>query len=335
MTQAPAATVATAVRQHGGGRHPLNLLCTAPAGRLQSSRGGVIDRRAEGATSSNTLPASRAAAAHPTPGVRRARELSPSLRSQNRPHAQLVEGYGLASSLFGSLPIIAEQNISMLFFNIYKELASRGNSLVPRFDIGLRENMDHLVIDLIHPQSRVDVEQQFLCIQKEAPPFSVLLRVNEGGKALLQSSDPCPEVLFVMPSKSISAAPSPQLIKKLINLNACPEPHKSVLVLRPHLLNMTLPRVLLPLPGRYADGNEDANDGTNCLNPSRCMLTPPRHKQTKYDGRNKGVRANQESNKAGERDPYMELPIEHANLLAVMMPMSLPALCHYVQRGAA
>ena len=93
MTQAPATTVATAVRQHGGGRHPLNLLCTAPAGRLQSSRGGVIDRRAEGATSSNTLPASRAAAAHPTTGVRRARELSPSLRSQSCQHAQLVEGY--------------------------------------------------------------------------------------------------------------------------------------------------------------------------------------------------------------------------------------------------
>lgn len=93
MTQAPATTVATAVRQHGGGRHPLNLLCTAPAGRLQDSRGGVIDRRAEGATSSNTLPASCAAAAHPTTGVRRARELSPSLRSQSCQHAQLVMGY--------------------------------------------------------------------------------------------------------------------------------------------------------------------------------------------------------------------------------------------------
>lgn len=93
MTQAPATTVATAVRQHGGGRHPLNLQCTALAGRQQDLRGGVINRRAEGATSSNTLPASCAAAAHPTTGVRRARELSPSLRSQNRPHAQLVEGY--------------------------------------------------------------------------------------------------------------------------------------------------------------------------------------------------------------------------------------------------
>lgn len=93
MTQAPDTTVATAVRQHGGGRHQLNLQCTVQAGRLQDSRGGVINRRAEGATSSNTLPASCAAAAHPTTGVRRARELSSSLRSQNRPHAQLVEGY--------------------------------------------------------------------------------------------------------------------------------------------------------------------------------------------------------------------------------------------------
>lgn len=93
MTQAPATTVANAVRQHGGGRHPLNLPCTVQAGRLQDTRGGVINRRAEGATSSKTLPASCAAAAHPTTGVRRARELSPSLRSQNCQHAQLVEGY--------------------------------------------------------------------------------------------------------------------------------------------------------------------------------------------------------------------------------------------------
>lgn len=93
MTQAPATTVATAVRQHGGGRHPLSLPCTAPTGRLQDSRGGVINRRAEGATSSNTLPASCAAAAHPTTGVRRARELSTSLCSQSCQHAQLVEGY--------------------------------------------------------------------------------------------------------------------------------------------------------------------------------------------------------------------------------------------------
>ena len=94
MTQAPDTTVATAVRQHGGGRHPLNLPCAVQAGRLQDSRGGVINRRAEGATSSHPLPASCAAAAHPTTGVRRARELSPSLRSQSCQLAQLVEGYG-------------------------------------------------------------------------------------------------------------------------------------------------------------------------------------------------------------------------------------------------
>lgn len=93
MTQAPATTVVTAVRQHGGGRHPLNLPCTAPAGRLMHSRGGVINRRGEAATSSNPLPASCAAAAYPTTGVRRARELSPSLRSTSCQHAQLVEGY--------------------------------------------------------------------------------------------------------------------------------------------------------------------------------------------------------------------------------------------------
>lgn len=93
MTQAPATTVANAVRQHGGGRTPMNLQSTAPAGRLMHSRGGVINRRGEAATSSNPMPASCAAAAHPTTGVRRARELSTSLRSTSRPLAQLVEEY--------------------------------------------------------------------------------------------------------------------------------------------------------------------------------------------------------------------------------------------------
>lgn len=88
----PAHTNVIAAPQRGGDRAPQQPAGTAPAGRQHDVR-GTIDRRAEGATYSPTLHTSGAAALHPKAGVRRARELSPSLRSQNRPHAQLVEGY--------------------------------------------------------------------------------------------------------------------------------------------------------------------------------------------------------------------------------------------------
>lgn len=87
-----ASTKPVAAPQRGGDRALQHQVNAMQAGRQQDSR-GTIDRRDEVATYSQPTPDSCAAAAHPTTGVRRARELSPSLRSQNRPHAQLVEGY--------------------------------------------------------------------------------------------------------------------------------------------------------------------------------------------------------------------------------------------------
>ncbi|MFP6861266.1 hypothetical protein [Pseudomonas sp.] len=336
MTLATATTTAKAVRQHGGGLVHAILPRAALRCRQQSPIGGVKKSLCCAAAGINALdPQATAALAYPMTGVRQAQKLSTPLRSPIRPSAQHVLGYGLVGGLFASCPNIAKQNVLMLLFNIYKKLAGRGNSPIPSFYIGFRENIDHRVIDFIYPQRRVDVEQQPLCVQKEAPPFSVLLGVYEGSKALLQPNYPFSKVFLVLPPKSISAAPSPQLSKKLVNLNTRPEPHKCVLVLHLHTLYMPLFRVLLSLPSRYAYSNEDAYNGTNCLNPGRRMLTSPWHDQYEHRRRNHEEGTKQKSYKAGEREPYVELPAEHTNLLALMMSESLPAPCHHVQRGAA
>lgn len=93
MSLATAFTQASAVRLHGGGRAHHAPTTTRPAGRPTRSTGGEIDSRCEAASLIALAYRPCGAHAYPLTGVRRARELSPSLRSQNRPHAQLVEGY--------------------------------------------------------------------------------------------------------------------------------------------------------------------------------------------------------------------------------------------------
>lgn len=93
MNQATATTVVRAVRQHGGGLVHTQQPRAYARGRQLTPRGGVINRRCEATSIIHSPFLSSAAAAYPLTGVRRARTLSPSLRSNNRPHAQLAEGY--------------------------------------------------------------------------------------------------------------------------------------------------------------------------------------------------------------------------------------------------
>lgn len=92
MTQATATTASRAVRQHGGGLVHANPPRTTLRGRHHCTSGGAINRRCEAASIIALAFSAPATLAYPMTGVRRARELSPSLRSQNRPHAQLVLG---------------------------------------------------------------------------------------------------------------------------------------------------------------------------------------------------------------------------------------------------
>ena len=318
MTQAPATTVATAVRQHGGGRHPLNLPCTATAGRLQDSRGGVINRRAEGATTSHPLPASCAAAAHPTTGVRRARELSPSLRSQNRPHAQLVVGY-LA------LPDINLDQINCCIGGLFHS----AHTLPQRFPIFCRA---------IPKQNSLQEETHFtdVCCQ----PYVLFCYINRrkfscgDSPQLALNNSYQPKNRLKSTLKTISQ----NRVNILINLvryeigMLCCLTKEGKQYLLP-ILFLTLLNPSLPI-GNH-DRSHYGRNRTNCLNPGGPDLSGI-YTQHNYVGGRK------DQDNTGHCDRQVLLcPLPAAfvphpyHLDDLENQPSLPAPCHHVQRGAA
>lgn len=337
MTQAPATTVATAVRQHGGGRHPLILRCTAPAGRLQDSRGGVINRRAEGATSSNTLPASCAAAAHPTAGVRRARELSPLLRSQNRPPAQLVEGHG------GSPNHNAAQSrihLDQLLKLPVKTVASSNErneqgSVRRHVHSDLHEAYEHRQVETKSRRNEEALSTQVVVkvagsplhnstkeinvtLTKSAATFARgLVRREDSSRNLLLYQDLLQRLLLTN-----------QLLDSLVRL-----PNGGVEAHTLGEIPITVIRHTHPQRDRY--GHHQGQNRTNGLHPCRPNFASI-HSQHNDEGGRK------DHDNAWHRDrQVLSYPLPAAlvphpyHLDDLEHRPSLPALCHHVQRGPA
>lgn len=335
MTQAPATIVATAVRQHGGGRHPLNLPCSVPAGRLQDSRGGVINRRAEGATSSHPLPASCAAAAHPTTGVRRARELSPSLRSQNRPHAQLVEGYasGLEphvrkfSSLLG---VIEMHTMSMLIsaaegFHVRSQitiLVIRNKPSTPFTELhGYLCRVSKCIKYFIHGSDRGTLREQ------HAQNFAGLFKASQ-----IDTSTESAQTVYLT-IKAIHC-----YIAFVYSLRSQFTHAKGLNVLS----SLSLPSFLFVRVMRYSYRDAYRTNRTNGLYPPRSVWGQPAllhpvgnrpHQQPK------SATTNQKPPESPQA-PFLHLfgnlkPRHPQQLHAEINRRSLPAPCHHVQRGAA
>lgn len=317
MTQAPATTIATAVRQHGGGRHPLNLQCTAPAGRLQDSRGGFITRRAEGATSSHPLPASCAAAAHPTTGVRRARKLSPSLRSQNRPPAQLVERYG-RSRLQLSQPCLQSFNDTR---KSAVELPFQGEC--------------HLITRRYCSLKAVQLLAE---VKTDSQQVRVVRACNNRIEARNYLSNHVHSVFIGAVERSWQRLISYQHLRfpseKTDLLEGCFSP----LQLRSDLIS--LPQEPLIDWNRY--GNYQGNDRTNGLHPPRSVRGQP---ALLYPVRDRPHQQPESAttNQKPPSSPQAPLPHLPGNLKprhpqqlhAEINRRSLPAPCHHVQRGAA
>ncbi|MDH0702452.1 hypothetical protein N5D41_13280 [Pseudomonas toyotomiensis] len=344
MTQAPATTIATAVRQHGGGRHPLNLPSTAPAGRLHDSRGGVINRRAEGATTSHPLPASCAAAAHPTTGVRRARELSPSLRSQNRPHAQLVEGYTTSfealtnqpwKKLQKFFPITLElcksfHNPALQVFcwirsYIHREQSNQNGQVIAVLrsdDVALRIL---IIIKVQHGALHNPLEEIYICSLycNPLPIFFALAPLKAEGlrsyirsHSALRSSEQILGGVDCLPHKHM-------------------KPHRMRVVSYLCIFSTTLQLLLITVE-RDDYRNHDGKDGANCLDPSRRILqASSSHDHLNCPAQSSYCQESPNDPDGSNRHPLGDLPLTHSNPLQQDDHLSLPALCHHVQRGAA
>lgn len=341
MTQAPATTVATAVRQHGGGRHPLNLLRTAPAGRLQDSRGGVIKRRAEGATSSNTLPASCAAAAHPTTGVRRARELSPSLRSQSCQHAQLVEGYTTSGPHHTAKQWIQLDEFLQVLFEV-----------IPRLCKGAKQGSGggHIDANLQDANEHRKVKPEF---RRNHQPGSTLVIIQVARGSLHDSIE---EINISLPhtKPSIGRQRGPVdcwLEASLMLLAEFLHPAKRTILvdqllsspqrfpdngIQTHTLSLLTSEIVLPLhSSRHCNCHDQSQNGASSLHPSRtCLACVHRQHQE--------VSCSEDHDNTRHRNRQMFLcPLppavvpHHHHLNAKKHRASLPAPCHHVQREAA
>jgi hypothetical protein len=306
MTQAPATTIATAVRQHGGGRHPLNLPGTVQAGRLQDSRGGVINRRAEGATSSNTLPASCAAAAHPTTGVRRARELSPSLRSQNRPHAQLVEGYTRLERL-----------------GRFKEVVSTGDNLTA---VDSDRCISITIRAFMRCIAKVATERAKATKRPQIQAYKLYViqigAVERAGRLVMELE--CFESREPIPSVNDDAPDLNQFVRCALNafheFSSYSQSDSSSLAFL-HLGALRDTQL-------YVYCQEDSQDRTHGLYPRR---------QVRLSCAVVSQRGGNNPKRGGH--PYRPpLPVDaqhHSLPSGDRKPWSLPALCHHVQQGAA
>ena len=94
MSLATLSTQALAVRKHGGGLAPIQRPTQQAGGHPLRSKGGEINSLCcVAAGIINPLLRATASHAYPTTCVRRAPFTAAPLRSQNRPHAQLVVGY--------------------------------------------------------------------------------------------------------------------------------------------------------------------------------------------------------------------------------------------------
>ena len=331
MTQAPATTIATAVRQHGGGRHPLNLLCTPTAGRLQDSRGGVIDRRAKGATSSNTLPASCAAAAHPTTGVRRARELSPSLRSQSCQHAQLVEGYGqldriLLQDLSCHIGITLVQSPDMLKPNV------NGVSMPAQQVAPACINL-HCPPALNPRRQRCNVSKNSMNLCSDLGRHSLLKYKHQNGRSSLKTTNvdgfhPQSHYLLDIIRKPLHGLPS------RVD-SALSEPRNPEYLYTTRLFCRLAVTAMVPF--RYPYRSYNCPHRANCLKPSRRVFHPnSRHNDLHCPSKHTNRQKDPDAPNSGSHHAVGHFPFRHA--LSFQMARKhkiLPALCHRVQRGAA
>jgi len=339
MTLATATTVVRAVRQHGGGLVHTQQPRAHSRGRQLTSRGGVINRRCE-ATSIIPLPfPSSAAAVYPLTGVRRARILSPSLRSNNRPHAQLVVGYGHQISRSRLTPQALSPKSRMVAVKSAQFLSRGLNLIRPLFELHFCENSNHLGVNCMNPKRGIDLHQVRLSGEKQTPPLRCSFLFDQQRESSLKSSSPCSEVFLVMPTVPLATIACNQLAEKLINFHARLVAHQSIFISRALCLFSLLSHRLMPLPGRNADSNAYTYERPDCLNPSRpidSVFRPGSINQPKANEEcsNDDHRHRPSSLEPSERlDP--NLHFQHGQLSKIDTALSLPAPCHHVQGDAA
>lgn len=326
MIKATANTNVRAVLQHGGGLAHTQQPRTNARGRQLTPRGGVINRRCE-ATSIIPLPfPSSAAAVYPLTGVRRARKLSPSLRSNNRPHAQLVVGYMLV--LLNALKISKRLNsFSCIGIEIVKPLEIEIYSPHKRFLVTQpHNNLQTVRRSNLHLTQEVYLPGRKFC-NRYSPESFDCGRPRKMRSALQ---------IYVDHEFAVALARRGQSGTKLICSNSLLPRHQQQHSAQ--LVSTSIAAGALVHVGERGSHNysQECSDNSNppdhsWVSPRNNNQQPTEDERAHHRGRSKPHALQQRAQSKANAN----FLIQHVLILTSTPALSLQAPRHYVQRGAA
>ncbi|PZW65233.1 hypothetical protein F471_03711 [Pseudomonas sp. URMO17WK12:I1] len=339
MTLATASTVVRAVRQHGGGLVHTQQPRAHARGRQRIPRGGAINRRCEATSIIHSLLPSSAAAAYPLTGVRRARTLSPSLRFNNRPHAQLVVGYGHHKHQPTLIPYSHSPESGVVGMKSPQFFSHRLEIFCPLFQLHFRDDSDHLGVVWMSPKHCINFQQVALTGQKHTPPDCGCLFIDQRCESSLKNCSPSPKIIGVIPGEPLAVTSRDQFVEELIHFHARHVTHQSILISREICFISFLAHSSIKLPCRDRYCDEDAYQRPHSLYPRRPVsfhISPRQEEQTeaKEERRNDYQRHCPSLLEPGKGFDS-KFRIQHDQLQASNSALSLQAPRHYVQRGAA
>lgn len=325
MTLATATTVVRAVRQHGGGLVHTQQPRANARGRQLTSRGGVINRRCEATSIIYSLFPSSAAAAYPLTGVRRARTLSPSLRFNSRPHAQLVVGYKLSYFPGTDWSFAYSCAVRIKTLQQFGGAASKPldtifhipNSIWA-FNAGRRQICEKLQATALHHEGICKINVYHFCVRE---PLYFL----KGLPHLIKKGLRRHWIAVVIFEPLAQGFSRKQSIERGLK---CPAEISPLSLISHRLISSSL---------TTADPN-GPYDGANTsygLYPSRSVFTTPRQTDNEINQAHNNRREAQKLTDVRKFEAYVKFPIEHCQVPVENTNLTLQAPGHYVQRGAA
>lgn len=271
---------------------------------------------------------------YPPTGVRLARKLSPSLRSNHRPQAQLVVGYPCLFTRSSEVASSARTRpaVSVLQRPFNPTFVRRQSSDQRKISGYIRLSIE---VPAVQPLRAVACELSSCTDSNKVREIGS----TEGGYGQLI----CSLLVCIRISHPASASPVIYIGCRVgFFRDAFKHPlDTEEVVLNPQrqeagrVVNIAFgflsARILMEQ--RNHPSSENSCNRTYCLHPSRSTLCTPREiersKQRKYGE----WRYQQQLGMDGE--PHFYFVGQHAPLLGCNTAESLPAPCHYVQRGAA
>lgn len=332
MSLATLSTQALAVRKHGGGLAPIQRPTQQAGGHPLRSKGGEINSICcVAAGIINLLLRAAASHAYPTTCVRRAPFTAAPLRSQNRPHAQLVVGYkhNSVSNPISWFEASIQGKADMLTLNNEATCGYAGSMLLQFFKAAITRARASKLLNLNNRFRQLANNYEH--------------GTNGRGGKWLHDQRPHNFNRNIKTSRLDARAPANRIGMPVINLLT------DIKQSTPRLINGRFDKLCRPGIAlkngqtgllsfsfmRQIGDKKNSHDGsyrTKCLHPSSTRLTCT-HRQYKDVGRGKQDDSTGHCRMPLNKAPYLITP--HAAPIPGLKGKSLPSFCDDVHGGFA